>query len=162
MNSAMKLNLTLPSHWSLQTVGAELLALCPGADGKPELVMSYGPLVPIPDFEQAWVDATMGAALPRGARLDLQSSTIVKAEVGWPIRLVEGQVVSAEGGVLERRLGAFFRFFEYAGAALVRGSVSRFDAHRDDLLRALASARPDFRDERVVHLGQLFEDPERN
>lgn len=114
----------------------------------PELVVTYGPLIVRPDEPQPWMDQIVRSELPRGSTVTLGRTGAVVTTAGWPLRLIEAEVVDASGDPIEIRLCAFFTFMEHASVVTVRApDRARLAARHDEVLEILATGRPDWRGE---------------
>jgi hypothetical protein len=110
----------------------------------------------LPDDLEGWVAGLMAVELPAGGAARLAGMVARATDKGWPWRLVDASVVR-EGIVVERRLGGFYRFFEYGGFALARAAGSDLDPRRaDEVIAILATAEPDWSSE-VVAVHQLWD-----
>lgn len=102
------------------------------------------------------------------ARLDKTEAT--QTTTGFPLWLAYSQVIvrsgSGEAGSLDSdaartpiqvRVHAFYQFLEYAAeVVIVATSAARLQAHLDELVQLLKSAKPDFRGPQVVALSELW------
>jgi tetratricopeptide (TPR) repeat protein len=141
----MRLALSLPSEWVVQESqehsSATLLI-----SGRQAIRISFGPLVLRPDEPQPFMLQTMRRGLPAGAQLKLGRTIEHTTSAGWPLRLMEAEVLSPENSLIECRLGAFFTFMEHAAAALVQTEErSQLEAGGKAVLQILESGRPDWR-----------------
>ena len=122
------------------------------------MIIETGPLIALPDDPQQWVLDTMGDAAPSDSRFVLGEMIKTETESGWPVRVVEARFSAADNTTVESRLGAFYRFFEYGAAAVVRYRSTDLDL---DLAREakgiLATAEPDFSSS-VIAVFQLWAD----
>jgi tetratricopeptide (TPR) repeat protein len=145
----MRISLTFPTRtlWTLKEGPNDQLAAILGGSGTgPDLVVTYGPLIVRPDEPQPWMDQVVHSDLPRGSRVTLGRTGAVVTTAGWPLRLVEAEVVDASGALIETRLCAFFTFMEHASVVVVRAADrARLQAHNDAVLEILATGRPDWR-----------------
>ena len=144
----MRLFLEVPKTWE-QKLGPnqQRLALLRGADGKPELILTYGELVLLPDEQVPWIEQSTRSDLPTGTMVKLGSSVQGQTTAGWPMRLVEAQAQAAKTQqLLEARLCAFYAFLEHGAVAILRApEPSRFEVHREQIMGLFQSARPDWK-----------------
>jgi tetratricopeptide (TPR) repeat protein len=144
----MRLFLEVPETWEQkQGPSQQQLALLRGADGKPELILTYGELVLLPDEQVPWIEQSARSDLQTGTMVQLGSSVQGQTTAGWPVRIVEAQVqVAKTKQPLEVRLCAFYAFLEHGAVAILRaGEPSRFEAHREQIMKLFHSARPDWK-----------------
>lgn len=144
----MRLFLEVPETWEQkQGPNQQKLALLRGADGKPELILTYGELVILPDEQVPWIEQSARSDLPTGTMVKLGSSMQGQTTAGWPMRLVEAQAQAAKTNqLLEVRLCAFYAFLEHGAVAILRAAdPSRFEAHREQIMKLFQSARPDWK-----------------
>jgi len=148
----MRLTLNFPSPWDLKAApNDQFVAVLPGEpDGKPDAIVTFGPMAIKPDEPRQWQDQTAHSDTPRGARVILGRTADLVTTHGWPLRLIEAELQTAAQEVLEVRLCAFYTFMEHAAAAIVRTlSRARMDAHGKALLEILQDGRPDWRGDPV-------------
>jgi tetratricopeptide (TPR) repeat protein len=106
----------------------------------PELVVTYGPLTITTGDSPLHVD------VPAGARVRPTRSTQHSTRDGWPLILVDAELVTTDGAI-ETRLYACYTFFAYTAVAIARAATSSpIDARRDDLVAAFERGRPDWRE----------------
>ena len=144
----MKLALNFPAPWDLkETKDGRHAAILPGAPGGlPDAIVTWGPLIVKPDEPRVWVDQTARADLPRGTKVKIGRSVDQTTRDGWPLRLVEAEVLTDTNELVELRLCAFFTFMEHAAAVIVRANDrARFEAAGRGILAILGEARPDWR-----------------
>ncbi len=114
-----------------------------------------GAMAALPDDLEAWIDGVMRAESPPGARLHIQGLARRSTACGWPWRLVDAVEVVDEQ-VRARRLGGFFRFFEYGAIALARFPGATLDPRlATEAVSILATAEPDWSAE-VAAIAQLW------
>lgn len=143
----MRLSLTFPASWELKhTPGNRRLAVLPGSDGKPRLIITFGGLTILPDEQRGWIEEALLAELPAGAHIAMGASSEWQTAAGWPMRLVEAQMLATRPDVvIEERVCAFYAFMEHAAVAMLRaGNKAHIEDNRDELLAILQSGRPDF------------------
>lgn len=141
----MKLSLTYPATWeSKQAPNNQALALLRAADGKPELILTYGALVLLPDEQRPWIEQTVRSELPPGATAKILTTTEGQTDTGWPLRVVEALILAPKSNeVLEVRLCAFYAFLEHAAVAIVRApSQAGIETRRGLIGAILRSAAP--------------------
>jgi hypothetical protein len=164
----MQLALALPEAWPVKVFdNGRRCAIVPGHAGTPDLVIDIDPLVPTPDDPRAWIDFSVARDLPGNARPKLVHSVDSSTTLGWPMQILHVVLLEVhkdkdgeqEKEILaETRLAAFYKFNEYAGHAMVRGThVERWEAHRGQLLEILQTGRPDYRSPNVIAaISELF------
>jgi hypothetical protein len=154
---SVRLSLVAPAGWPTTVVGGQRVLVAPGfAGATPDLVVSWGDLIALPDDLRAWEARILGAEVPPGSSLRVLEAADRKTAKGWPMRVIDARVVSADGLPIELRLAAFYGFFEWGAAALVRSTnPARFTEHAPRLLELLAAGEPDWSSE-VVALEQLW------
>jgi tetratricopeptide (TPR) repeat protein len=143
----MQLSLSLPEPWQVKHApGNRHLAILPGADGKPDLIVTFGALTLLPDEQRPWIEQTLASDVPSGARIKLGRSLDAETDTGWPMRIVEAQVLAPRSDdLIEHRVCAFYAFLEHAGVAMVRaGNRARLDAAGPTVMAMFGSARPDW------------------
>ncbi len=168
---AMQVQLAVPGHWPIQEQpdGATRV-IVPGHEHSPDLWLTVRPLLPLPLDPRRWVQTAPLAVESDGqiARLDKTEATQTTA--GFPLWLAYSQVTvrsgSGEAGSLDAnvartpihvRVHAFYQFLEYAAeVVIVATSSARLQAHLDELVQLLKSAKPDFRGPQVVALSELW------
>jgi hypothetical protein len=94
--------------------------------------------------------------LPPDATLEMTGEQLVKSSVGWPMRLIEAQVMRGNE-VVEVRVCAFYVLLEYWAGAIWRGPLGTFTEKRDEIIAAVSGGRPDWRRREIIALFQLFE-----
>jgi hypothetical protein len=147
----MRVVLTPPAGWRLETETRMV-----SADPRSPATITIGAIRALPDDLQAWVTEAMGADLPAGAETRILGMVKHETGKGWPWRLVDAVVVAGDKPI-ERRLGAFYRFFEYGAVALVRSPGPDIDDRlAQAAVHSLATAEPDW-SSRVVAPHQLWE-----
>ena len=105
-----------------------------------------------PDDPDAWM-------------LELLGGTFVAAEersteLGWPFVLGHGVALGPDGTAREHRVGAFYKFFHFTAALVARArDAGALSQQLPQMVALASSARPDFRDERIVVLSALWGDP---
>jgi len=154
----MKLVLLSPEGWETRLINGRQVLVVPGAVGdEPDLIIEIDPLVLLPDNREQWLGSIVLRDIPEGVNARVMNSIDTAADLCWPMQLVHEFLLSPEGKLLETRIAALYRFFEYGTAALVRGrNAERYEANRPKLLEVLASGRPDWRGPEVVALADLW------
>jgi hypothetical protein len=158
----MQLALALPETWPLKVFeNGRRCAIVPGHTNTPDLVIDIDPLVPTPDDARSWIDFSIARDLPGASRPKLVHSVDTQTALGWPMQILHVVLLEVrdEKEILsETRLAAFYKFNEYAGHAMVRGThVERWETHRAQLLEILQTGRPDYRGPQVIAaIAELF------
>jgi tetratricopeptide (TPR) repeat protein len=145
----MHLDLGFPtsSAWVVkQAPNEQYAAILPGPPGKPpDAIITYGPIMVVADEPRRWMEQTARSECPKGARVNLGNTAELQTTTGWPLRLLEAEVVTGDGQLVEVRACAFFSFFEHASAAIVRtADRAHLEAHREAILEILKTGRPDW------------------
>lgn len=118
------------------------------------VTMTIHPIELAPDDGDVWMARALGA--PAG------SVVHTLTDLGWPLTLAHAAVRGADGAVVEYRVGAFYRFFHFAAAAVARlPDRAVLTARLPDLVGLWRTGRPDFRGGGVVALAELWIDAAR-
>ena len=142
----MQLSLIFPQPWELRGApGSRVIAVLPGKE-RPAAIITYGPLIVRPDEPESWISQSVMSDIPQGLRVQRKTQLAQKTRDGWPLHLVEAELVGAGEELIECRLCVFYYFLEHAAFAMVR-VVDRaaLAAQGPALLAILASARPSWR-----------------
>jgi hypothetical protein len=146
--------MTIPAGWSVRTLedGRRVIVVPPVPEnGRPDLVVEIGPLVPAPEDPREWMTATMARELRAGTTAHITAVNESISTVGWPMEVAQGTVVDANEGLVETRLGAFYKLNEWAACALVRAlDLPHLDTMREPIAEMLLSARPSWSSRRVI------------
>jgi hypothetical protein len=128
----MRLVLNLPSPWTEKTP----------VDGE-ELAFARDDL-PARLHTTALDDRFARARLPTpdAVRSTVVSETHAYSALGWPVQVVERIVTSTS--TTWRELDVHYAFFEFGGSVVVTGPEDSIARHRDDLLAAALTGRPDW------------------
>lgn len=157
----MQLNLNFPKPWELKAAPAgHRVALLPGKGGAsaPEAVVSLGPLLVRPDEPKTWMGLAMTSELPPGARVRLGKQLERKTQDGWPLQLIEAELLGAKDEVLECRIGAFYFFLEHATFAVLRTSDrARLEQHGPAILKLFDTGRPSWQSSEPVCLADAWD-----
>lgn len=147
----MKLVVPVPAGWQQHAVPDGTLLQAPG-DAFGILVL---PLVAAPPDPDAWMQhALVHRTHQRGVEPSALQWSRFATDDGWAAILLDGAIGS------EARLVAFFGFFDYAATAIaICRDPAAHPAWRDEVIRALAQARPDFAQGGVVCLSELLGRP---
>ncbi len=104
-----------------------------------DLVVTYGPL------ELATGSSLLHVDVPAGARVEAVRTDACTTRDGWPMQLVDAEVLTSSG-LVEARLYACFTFLAYTAVAVVRAANSTpIEAQRVALVRVFERGRPDWR-----------------
>lgn len=168
---AMQILLAVPGHWPIQAMpdGAARV-IVPGHEMSPDLWLTVRPLFPLPLDPRRWVQTAPLAVESEGQIARLEKTEATQTTAGFPLWLAYSQVVDrnsfSEGGgpgahaaptPIQVRVHAFYQFLEYAAEeVIVATSAARLQAHVDELVQLLKSAKPDFRGPQVVALSELW------
>ena len=112
-----------------------------------KLELRIGALAVRPTIEEATrLNSLLATGLTESQQIHLVSDERLSSQVGWPIRVLHGTVVTRSGwsgGETEHRFVVSYRFFEHTGEALLQvGDETLLQQHRDDLLALLRSGWP--------------------
>jgi hypothetical protein len=135
----VRVHLVPPPGWALAPEPARR-ATAPAGD----VVLEWSELVPLPEDQAAWIQATLQAGLAPDERLRVVGRELVETHRGWSTALVEG-VIEDRGQERGARLAAFYAFLQHAGHARAHAaSLAALVAHRSEMHAALLAAQPDF------------------
>lgn len=110
----------------------------------------------LPADRERWMRDILERELPEGCELRAEKPVRMETVHGWPWHLVAATVVRG-GAPIQRRLGAYYRFFEYGGCVLVRIDDADLEgATARHMLLLLATAEPEWNDE-IVAVHQLWD-----
>lgn len=106
----------------------------------PDLVITSGPL------ELASERSLLAVDLPPAAHVRVVRTEDRQTRDGWPLRLVDAEIVAFDGTPLEARCYACFRFLAYTAVAVARAADrAAIDARRASLVATFEHGRPDWR-----------------
>lgn len=132
-------------------------AALPGLTTDPELVLTWGPLILLPDEQTPWMQQTIRQDVKESGQLWMGRREDSRTHTGWPLCVLDAQVLGADGQVLEHRLGAFYAFFEHGAAALLRTpSLKHYQECRDEIIEIFRSGAPDWSGY-VSSVAQIFD-----
>jgi hypothetical protein len=152
----MRLQLPIPDDWIPEQRGAFVSYTTPRLPGLRVLV---SPLMPLPEDPAGWSRQQFVNAVPPGTPVRISLSTELRTVDGWPALLTEG-VIGDEpaGSSAEARLVLQYRFLEHVAAAIVRcQDPSAYAPVRDGLVELLCRGRPDWSEQPILSLAQLFD-----
>jgi hypothetical protein len=118
-----------------------------------DLVLVVGAVEPLPPNAQTWAERH----LSHGIRLDrMRVVKTADREIagGWPVSLLELEVVDEGNRVVERRLHALYRFLSHGCSAVLAGSPHAFERRRDEVDALLGHAQLEL--DPIVALSQVF------
>lgn len=117
------------------------------------------PFVPSPDEPRLWIEQRMAQDTPFGAKLRDVTPIVTRNELGWPMEMTSATVVDLDGKVVEGRIGAFYKFQEWAVSAVARSAdLAALDAARGTIVETFASGKPEFKHPMIVAaISQLWE-----
>ncbi len=152
--ATMRLSLSIPTElagtWSLESEGRVVTA-----DPLRPALLTFGPLVPLPDDVDAWVDDVLRSETPENATLERGGLIERSTNTGWRYRVVDARVTH-DGVATELRMAAFYRFFEHTGAALLRiPGAEPVPGPARQALQLFDTAVPDFSSQ-IAGIHQLF------
>ena len=113
----MRLFIEWPADWQFTALAPSLAQIIVPPE---EPVIRYRPAIPLPAGVQTWVERVMtedhpADAVARQVQYDKQTSTW-----GWPVA-ISRYVFEAHGGIVEERVGVFFRVLYNGAEVVVRG-----------------------------------------
>jgi hypothetical protein len=111
-------------------------------DGEERLVVTIGPLIPMPADFTASAAELLQWEVRATATIAVIDDRVGRSALGWPVRVVGARVVGPDGAVLESRLAVFFELLDHGAAVLARGA--RALERRAELLAVLDGARPEW------------------
>jgi hypothetical protein len=144
----VRLKLELRPEWPRRAHegGGEVVAVRADA-----VVIEVEPLIPIPEEARPWIEAGMARDLPAGGALGEIAAVSSTNDLGWPMEIVGAAVLDGSGRVLEQRIGAFYKFSEWGGHALVRArDAAALAETRAAILAALRSGKPEWKGPYVI------------
>lgn len=143
----MQISLSFPAHWEVKHApGNQHIAVLCGPDGKPRLIVTYGALTLLPDDQRAWTEQALLEDLPQGTRLSVGQAGDSETVAGWPLRVIEAQLLAPRSDdPIEERVYAFYAFMEHAAVVMVRAlDKKHLEEHREAIRDLLQSGRPDW------------------
>ncbi len=147
----MRVIVDAPADWSHQRVPGAGEAY---ANPARSVVIEIGALVPAPLDGAAFVRAVVTDAV---GEVRVEASSVARSTCGWTFDWIECAVLGPDGAVREVRLVAIYQFL--ARVAVIRAAArdaAGLRGEREAIERVLASARPDWRDERVAAIAELW------
>lgn len=146
----MRLSLSFPSSWDIKEApGSRFMAILAGeSKNKPQGLITWGPIILRPDELRPFMEQTMCSEIPAGTRVQINRTTNHQTSAGWPVCLVEAELLTNKGELVECRIGAFYVFLEHAAVAMVRfEGRTQLDANSKALMTIIESGRPEWRDQ---------------
>jgi hypothetical protein len=108
----------------------------------------HHPIV-MPDDPVSWMTDILGGAVV--------ATDEMSTDLGWPFVFAHGAVASPDGAIVEHRVGGFYRFFHFVAAVIARAATAdELSRQLPELIAVARSACPDFRDDKVVALAELW------
>ncbi|MCE9572191.1 MAG: hypothetical protein K8W52_03460 [Deltaproteobacteria bacterium] len=149
----MRVVVDTPADWLHQRVPGAGFAF---ANPARTVVVEVGALVPAPLDGPAFVRAVVTDAV---GEVRVMASATERSACGWAYDWIECVILGEDGEVREIRLVAIYQFLARVAVIRVAGrDAAALRAERDAIERLLASARPDWRDERVAAIAELWAD----
>jgi hypothetical protein len=147
----MPFSLTIPTHlasrWTSQSA-TRITAT--------DAAIQLGAMLPLPDDLERWMSAALRAGAAPGSEVHQGGVAEQATTKRWPLRLVGARVLDGDR-LIEVRIGAFYRFFEYGAVALACAAPGEtVDDVMREAVEILSTAEPDFSSE-VVAVHQLWE-----
>jgi len=143
----MRLRLQLPESWISRARNSQVseVVIAQGPTEDAELLCWVRWETAIPAGLKSWIADAMGFALPVGCTLRQRSLRRDVSAVGWPVAVVEQDVLDAQGSLVEQRLGIFYRLLEHGAEIVLRiRSRERFEAMKPEILRVLLNGDADW------------------
>jgi hypothetical protein len=143
----MQLVLRVPEGWRRRDLenGRALIRL------PNDLEIELDAFVAAPDEPRLWMEQTMLRDAPFASKLKEPMPVLARNELGWPMEITAATVVDPAGAVIEARLGAFYKFQEWAASALVRAKdPAELDAVRGALIEAFQTGRPEWKNPNIL------------
>lgn len=108
-----------------------------------------------PDDAALWLERTALQGAPVGTQWKQEVRTDLLTSEGWPALLYE---VSLDHATLKQvRIIVFYKFLDYASAAVVRADPEELAREKGTVLDVLQRARPDWGPQDTVSLPSLFD-----
>jgi hypothetical protein len=144
----MRLALSFPPAWKISVAPNNWIAAVLPGTPLPEAVVTYGPIVLKADEPRRWQELVARSDHPPGARVMLGRALDLTTIDGWPLRILEAEVQTAAGELIEVRMCGYFTFLEHASAVIARAqTAAKLQPHAKTILGVLRAGRPDWRGE---------------
>lgn len=146
----MRLVLPLPETWPRRSIveGVEVMV-------SREVAIVIGPVTPLPVRSHEWADGQIVGTTPL-ARVVVRRAVDRTLAAGWPVVLVDSDVLGADGEVVERRLHALYQFLGHGCAVVARAAAPALDAARAALEELMLGAALDCADGTVTALADVW------
>lgn len=123
-----------------------------------EVIVHAGSIVGVPDDLARWKGDRARVELPPTAVVASSGELALETNDGWPVEVCRVVCSDESGVLLEHRVVAYYRFLHHVGVVLVRArEAEALIAHESEVLAFVRSARPDFRDDGVIALSEIWE-----
>lgn len=153
----MRLSLRFPESWIRKFAPDDKVAAILPGDRTPQAIITYGRIQLLPDEPRAWQMQVVHSDLPPDSKVVIGRTVEVATITGWPMRLIEAEVRSKTGDVIELRVCAFYSFLEHTAAAIVRtDSHARLESLGNGILDILGSGRPDWSGDEIACLADAW------
>lgn len=118
---AMRLAITFPPSWSVtHERDGRTLAIVPGHDGPPDLVVNVSTIESAPaSLDDRSVARFVGAGMPASTTLRVEQAGETTSAAGRPVTMVRAGVHDSDGVLVEQRLAAIYDLGHYVGTVLV-------------------------------------------
>src|SRR4051812_36657698 len=91
------------------------------------VLLTVGHVEPLPPNAQHWADRQVAGTTPPN-RIQVKRGADRELAGGWPVSLVESDILDANGNPVERRLHALYRFVGHGCAVVARARPAVLDA----------------------------------
>jgi len=118
-----------------------------------ELVLTVRAVEPLPPNAQGWAERQVAQGI-RLDRMRVVKTSDREIAGGWPVSMLELEIVDDSQRVVERRLHALFRFLNHGCSAVLAGAPSAFERRREEVDQLLARAQLEL--DPIVALSQVF------
>ena len=117
------------------------------------IILTIGEVEALPPNASRWGERQVAANMPP-ERIKVRRAIDRELAGGWPVSLIESDILDENGAVLQRRFHALYQFVKHACAAVARGPAADLDRVHDELERLFLAATIEFDD--IVALNQIW------
>jgi hypothetical protein len=151
----MQLVLRLPEGWKRRELEGGRAIIRVSDDVQIEIDR----MVAAPDEPRLWIEQGMMRDAPFASKLRDPMPVLARNELGWPMEISAGLVVDADGQPVEARIGAFYKFQEWATSALARSrNPAALEAQRGAIVELFQTGRPEWKSPTsVAAIAELWE-----
>ena len=154
----MRVVLSVPAAWRETDVRGVPTWVVPAPPMQADVMVHAGSIVAVPDDLAGWKEGRARVELPAGTIARSLGALSIETTDGWPVEVSRWTCTDASGVLLEHRIVACYRFLHHVGVVLVRSREdSALAARTSEIDEIVRSARPDFRDEAVIALSELWQ-----